>query len=116
MTMDDPKVVLIVGVNCEDPVRDAEFNSWYENVHMVEVCRAPGVKSGTRYQITEPAEGYPKYLAMYEMKGQDGLEKYDAYRKDQAQGKVPPFTPGPPLRVIWRKAYRRLGPEVSRKK
>jgi len=112
--MGDSKVILLVGVNCEDPAREAEFNAWYDNVHLLEVCRAPGVKGASRYQISEPAEDSPKYLTIYEMEGQGGLEKYDAYRKEQSRGTVRPFTPGPPFRVVWRKAYSRLSPDASR--
>jgi hypothetical protein len=113
--MNDSEVILLVGVICEDPAREAEFNTWYENVHIPEVCQAPGVKGARRYQISEPADGYPKYLAIYDIEGQDGLQQYEAYRKDQSQGKVSPFTSGPPFRVVWRRAYTRLRPGVSRK-
>jgi hypothetical protein len=106
--MDESEVILLVGVNCVDPARETEFNDWYENVHLPEVCRAPGVKGADRYQIAAPAPDSPQYLAMYQLDGQQGLQDYTAYRQAQSQGKVPPFTAGPPLKVVWRTAYRRL--------
>ena len=106
--MEDPKIVLFVGVSCEDPAREGELNVWYDNVHLPEVCRAPGVKRASRYEIVERSEGYPDYLTIYELETDDGLQKYETYRQEQSQGKAPRFTPGPPLKVIWRRAYKEV--------
>ncbi len=106
--MEESKVLLMVGVTCEDPEREREFNEWYDNVHLPEVCRAPGVKTASRYEIVERSEGYPTYLTLYELEANGGLEKYEAYRQEQSQGKAPRYTPGPPMKLIWRKAFRRV--------
>jgi hypothetical protein len=56
--------------------KDAEYNEWYDNVHVHDVLAVPGMVSCQRFTLcdtemsraagTEPTH---KYLAVYEMKG-----------------------------------------------
>jgi hypothetical protein len=55
------------------PGRDQEFNDWYTNVHLPEVCSVPGIKSARRFEHSRSLpEGSPetiqtgtRYLALY---------------------------------------------------
>jgi hypothetical protein len=58
--------------------RDDEYNAWYDEVHLADVCRVPGVVDAQRYELV-PTGGDsappPKhrYLAVYEL-DRDGSE------------------------------------------
>jgi hypothetical protein len=49
--------------------RDAEFNDWYDYVHLGEVLEVPSFVAASRYRIAPSPEGAPRhqYLAVYEM-------------------------------------------------
>jgi hypothetical protein len=53
------------------PERDADFNKFYNDTHLVEVVRVPGWKSARRYHRTDGAR--PPYLAIYELQAKDDL-------------------------------------------
>ena len=53
--------------------RDDEYNEWYNNVHLKEVCATDPFKSAERYRIPD-VEGLPqtsshRYVAIYEFDG-----------------------------------------------
>ena len=69
--------VLLVFSNPADGQEDA-YNEWYENTHVPDVLKVPGVIAAQRYEIAEmkvpEAEGMPspeppahRYLATYEL-------------------------------------------------
>ena len=49
--------------------REAEYNSWYNNVHMPEVLNVPGFSSAQRFKVQIPMVGEMpgRYLALYQM-------------------------------------------------
>jgi hypothetical protein len=51
--------------------REGEYNEWYDNVHLGDVCRVPGVMGAKRYDLvpTAPADVAPAhaYLAIYDL-------------------------------------------------
>lgn len=57
--------------------QDAEFNEWYDNVHIPELLRIPGMVSARRYALHEaklyqaPGGAVPehRYMTIYEMEG-----------------------------------------------
>lgn len=55
------------------PGREGEFNDWYSNVHIQEICQIPGFKSAQRFKLGEAqmggAAGGHGYLAIYEIDG-----------------------------------------------
>lgn len=58
-----------------DPVegREAEYNEWYDTIHLAEVIAVPGFVAAERYQF-EPGENQEtrhKYLAIYEFTADD---------------------------------------------
>lgn len=60
--------ILYVANHPVSPEREAEFNTWYEEVHMPEVCALPGFGNARRYAPVK--EGDP-YVAVYEIEGDD---------------------------------------------
>jgi hypothetical protein len=50
-----------------------EYNRWYDEVHIHDVVKVPGVVSAQRYEVAHPgpAGGEPthRYLAVYELEG-----------------------------------------------
>ena len=55
-----PGCLLIVTADV-DPAVEAEWNRWYDTVHLPDALRCPGVRSGRRYvssgDISETANG-----------------------------------------------------------
>lgn len=71
--------------------QEAEFNEWYDTVHLDEVRAVPGVASGERYGRV-PAqlpggEGGHSYLAVYELDG-DPDEVVKSFLERAGTGKV----------------------------
>jgi hypothetical protein len=53
--------------------REEEYNAWYDNEHLADVCAIPGVTAGRRFQalpLSQGPEGLP-YLAIYEVEADD---------------------------------------------
>ncbi len=56
------------------PGKDAEFNDWYDKVHLKEVLEVQGLAAAQRFEVgeTQIMEGEPppsRYLAIYEIEG-----------------------------------------------
>jgi hypothetical protein len=58
------KGVLIVESVPSTPDRVDEYNRWYTEVHIPEVCSLPGFVGATRY---EPVDADAPYVALYEL-------------------------------------------------
>ena len=86
------KRLLVVESNCKDPVREKEFNDWYDQTHIPDIFETPCFVKASRYQLTKPAEGKGKYLAIYEIQSDDmdaDMAKHNANMKSkQAQGRI----------------------------
>ena len=73
------KALYLVYTNCE-PGREAEFNHWYDTVHLPDLLRVEGIVAAQRFQLTGPGPqtltraGEPavaQYLAVYELDTDD---------------------------------------------
>jgi hypothetical protein len=55
-----------------DPVegRDREYNQWYDEIHLKDVCAFPGFVGARRFRIVD-GESRSKYLAIYELETDD---------------------------------------------
>lgn len=54
--------------------KDAEYNEWYNNTHIPEVCDIPGMVAGERFKVMpELCMNQPPrpYLAIYEIEADD---------------------------------------------
>ena len=73
-----PGCLLIVTAEV-DPAVEAEWNRWYDTVHLPDALRCPGVRSGRRYvssgDVSETANGRTEraarriYTTIYELDG-----------------------------------------------
>ena len=71
-----PRAILLVESRPSSPDREDEYNDWYDNTHLKEVCAIPGFVGARRYQLSEkglfPNEaGASPYLAVYELDTDD---------------------------------------------
>lgn len=77
-----PKATLLVFSNAA-PGQETEYNAWYDEVHIPDVLRLPGVVSARRFRLSaeqldpaaEPATGY---VATYELDLEDLATLRDA--------------------------------------
>lgn len=58
--------ILAVLADCKDPAREAEFNKWYDQVHVPDVLATGLYFAATRYVNTGFTPGQPKFFALYE--------------------------------------------------
>ena len=69
-----PKGIMVVQSAPASPDREDEFNDWYDNTHVPEICAVPGFVSARRYKVHGAAAGdtgAPAYLAIYEIDADD---------------------------------------------
>jgi hypothetical protein len=50
--------------------RDREYNQWYDEIHLKDVCAFPGFRGARRYRLAD-GESTHRYLALYEMETDD---------------------------------------------
>ncbi|MEP7300113.1 MAG: DUF4286 family protein [Caldimonas sp.] len=62
---------------------EAQYNHWYNEIHLPEVLRVPGVLSGRRFRIH--GEGV-RYMALYELESPDVVTSplYVSWRANSA--------------------------------
>jgi hypothetical protein len=59
---------LMVALSSAVEGREDEFNEWYENVHIPDICSIEGVLNATRYELEEGGFPIPqRYLTIYEI-------------------------------------------------
>jgi hypothetical protein len=66
-----PKGIMVVQSGPADPAREDEYNDWYDNTHVPEICAVPGFVSARRYKVHGAPAGDPAYLAIYEIDADD---------------------------------------------
>ncbi|HEX5365338.1 MAG TPA: hypothetical protein VFW63_01575 [Acidimicrobiales bacterium] len=70
-----PKGIMLVTSRPSDPAREGEYNEWYTNTHIPEVCALPGIVGGRRYRPygggDSPAGDPPAYVAIYDLDTDD---------------------------------------------
>jgi len=105
----------MVGTNCTDPSREAEFNDWYNNTHLPDVLETPGIVRATRYQNRDPSQQGAKFLAVYEVETNDidktMAELQAALARKRAQGRWTQV-----IQVVYRSLHREINPPLSRKR
>lgn len=53
------------------PELEADFNRIYDEQHVPEISKVPGVLDVKRYVLEKPAPGMPKYTAIYRVSSAD---------------------------------------------
>jgi len=51
------KVLLVVESNCADPLKEDEFNKWYNETHLPDVFETEGFVRAVRYERIDSSEG-----------------------------------------------------------
>jgi hypothetical protein len=72
--------------------RDAEYNEWYDSVHIPDLERLDGVLGARRFRLADmdsPQTGHPPYLALYELDVADVSEFPQVIRRAIAEGRMP---------------------------
>ncbi|MFC1953408.1 DUF4286 family protein [Chloroflexota bacterium] len=86
------KWLLVVETNCTDEAREAEFNEWYDKIHIPDILEASGFIKATRYENTEPSDEKGKFLATYEIETDDIDKCINTFSehmaKKRAEGRV----------------------------
>ena len=65
------KWIFVVSANSKDKEKEAEFNEWYDNIHIPDVLETDGFISARRFEIQQLREGKGKFLAFYEIESND---------------------------------------------
>lgn len=68
--------LLFISGRCTDPARDAEWNRWYDDVHIPDVLGTGGYQAATRWRSLDPHPAQANDYAIYESR----LEAEEAYR------------------------------------
>jgi hypothetical protein len=86
-----PKGVMFVPSQPSRADREAEYNEWYSNTHIPEVCEVPGVVAARRYKIADPAQAGPAtstYIALYELDTDDLGAVFDEIAARATDGRI----------------------------
>ena len=67
------------------PELDADYNEFYNDIHLAEVVRVPGWKSARRYRRIDGA--HPPYLAIYELQAKGDLTAAQATGSGNSAGR-----------------------------
>ena len=66
------KWLFLAHTNCKDPAREAEFNEWYDKVHIPDILKGlPEFLKATRYEAHGSSKTPSKYVAVYEIESSD---------------------------------------------
>jgi hypothetical protein len=77
--MKAPKLIHVVSVTVAPEV-EADWNTWYDAVHLPEILSCPGFHNAARYVANEP-DGSRRYLTIYEIDSMAALESSEFQRK-----------------------------------
>lgn len=100
------KALLLVHTNAAGPEHEAEFNTWYEQVHIPQLLESvPGIVRATRYSASPsgpPTEH--RYLAIYEIEAENPASVLHDIGEAAAAGKLdmsPAMDGQPPMMALY---------------
>jgi hypothetical protein len=76
--------ILLVLSNCKDAAREAEFNRWYEDIHVADILETGAFHTAYRYESVDPQATQARYLALYETEQHDPAKAREALGKARA--------------------------------
>jgi hypothetical protein len=76
--------ILLVLSNCKDSARAAEFNRWYEDIHVADILNTGAFHTAYRYESVDPQATQAMYLALYETEQHDPAKAREALGKARA--------------------------------
>ena len=68
-----PDHLILVDIMRIDASVEAEWNTWYRDVHLPEITACPGFVRSARY-VSDTGSGDRRYATVYEVEGPDVLE------------------------------------------
>lgn len=84
-----PKGIMVVRTGPSDPAREDEYNDWYSNTHIPQVCAVPGITAARRFKVRGAADGEaPVYLAIYELDADDLADPVRELRTRSVSGEI----------------------------
>jgi hypothetical protein len=96
--------------------REEEYNDWYQNTHLREVCETPGFVAAQRYKLGHDMAGdgsaYP-YCALYDIEADDWSQPFAALA-DSANGGGMFMSEAIDLSTVKADIYEVFGDEVRR--
>lgn len=72
------------------PGNEAQYNDWYQNIHLKQIVAIPGFVSAQRFKLSVGMRGedtYP-YMAIYEVETNDVDAAFDALQKAAEDGSI----------------------------
>lgn len=72
------------------PGNEAQYNEWYQNIHLKQIVAIPGFVSAQRFKLSVGMRGedtYP-YMAIYEIETDDVAAAFDLLTKAAADGSI----------------------------
>ena len=76
-----PRWLMMVATRCTDPQREADFNSWYDDIDIPDVLEVPGYQRARRGKIVDavvpglsPLPQIGRYVALYDIDS-DAIDK-----------------------------------------
>ena len=71
--------------------REDEYNDWYQNTHLREVCEVPGIVSAQRYKLAhdlaEDGSALP-YAALYDIEADDWTAPFAGLGENSSNGQM----------------------------
>jgi hypothetical protein len=88
-----PRGILVVESRASDPSRQAEYDDWYANTHIPDVCAVPGFVGARRYRVHKVGDGHaeaaaPTTMAVYEIEADDLDGPVRELRARSADGRI----------------------------
>jgi len=83
-----PKGILVVSSGPVEAGREAEYNNWYNDVHLVDVLKVAGFTAAARYKKVGADDDPQPYLAIYEVEADDLQGAFGALGAAVASGDV----------------------------
>ena len=88
------KWLFLVETNSTDTAREAEFNEWYDKIHLPDVLKTPGFIKATRYENTDPPEEKGKFLVTYQIETDDLTQTMKALGENMGKKRAEGRTSG----------------------
>lgn len=70
------------------PGEEAAFNDWYDNIHLPDVLRVPGVTRAQRFQTAQPESPY-RFCALYQIDASDPLAVVEEIQRRAGTEEMP---------------------------
>lgn len=107
-----PEAVRLTLTSCTDRANEAEFNSWYDKIHLPDILGSGIATHGTRFADADRESGNPAYLVLYELPVTD-LERSNQAFADQVRRLSERGRMSKHLQIARRSMWRRIGGHVA---